>query len=91
MDVYVGVDGCKAGWFAVWIDEAGSWSHQVFASAAELFDQLGEAACILIDMQIGLVDAGPEGRRCESEGRKLLGRPRGLPVAASEWWFRSVG
>lgn len=80
MESFVGVDGCKAGWFAVWITGDGAWSHQVFNSADALFGQLGEASRILIDTQIGLVGEGTEGRRCESDGRKLLGSARSSSI-----------
>ena len=76
METFVGVDGCKAGWFAVCITRDGVWSHDVFDSAASLFARHRTASRILIDTQIGLVDESTEGRRCESEGRKLLGPAR---------------
>ena len=44
MGFYVGVDGCKAGWFAVWIDEDGAWCHRVFESIEGLYDRLGDAS-----------------------------------------------
>lgn len=76
LESFVGVDGCKAGWFAVCIAGDGVWSHGVFDSAASLFARYRTASRILIDTQIGLVDEGVAGRRCESEGRKLLGPAR---------------
>lgn len=76
MGPFVGVDGCKGGWFAVCITGDGDWSHQVFDSADALFSRLGGASHILIDTQIGLVGEGPKGRKCESDGRKLLGSAR---------------
>jgi predicted RNase H-like nuclease len=80
---FVGVDGCRGGWFAVWITEAGVWSHRTFESIDLLFGQLGDASHILIDMQIGLVDEGTQGRRCEAEGRKLLGSARRSSIFVS--------
>ena len=79
MGDFVGVDGCKGGWFAVCITGDGAWSHQMFDSADALFSRLGEASHMLIDTQIGLVGEGIEGyggRKCESDGRKLLGPAR---------------
>jgi len=80
---FVGVDGCRRGWFAVWITETGVWSHRIFESVDLLFGQLGDASHILIDMQIGLVDEGTQGRRCEAEGRKLLGAARRSSIFVS--------
>ena len=79
MDFFVGVDGCKSGWIAVCISGEGEWSYQLFDSVDALYDRFDGASRILIDMQIGLVGDGAEGaggRKCEFEGRKLLGAAR---------------
>jgi predicted RNase H-like nuclease len=84
--IYGGIDGCKAGWFVVRIDDSDrSWSHGVFADIATAYEWLG-ASKILIDMQIGLVGdgaEGSEGRRCEREGRRLLGASRRSSIFVS--------
>jgi predicted RNase H-like nuclease len=54
----------------------GVWSHGIFDSAVDLYARYENALRILIDTQIGLIDETAAGRRCESEGRKLLGPAR---------------
>jgi len=72
----VGVDGCPRGWIAVvWDDTDGSWSSQVHASITEVLAAHDSAACIGIDIPIGLRDDG-HARRCDVEARQLLGWPR---------------
>lgn len=67
---WVGVDGCKAGWFAVGCLEDGRVKAAVYASMSEL-----SAACsgayVAIDIPIGLPDTGR--RACEATARQLLG------------------
>ena len=80
MKTSVGVDGCKAGWFAVAITDAGEWSHAVYESAAALLDRYGDVGRILIDIPIGLVDRRPTERQCDLEAWRLLGKPRSASV-----------
>jgi len=77
---YVGVDGCKAGWFAVAFSEDGTWEHGVFDSADALLRQYGESDRIYIDIPIGLVEGRTEERKCDLEARQLLGKPRSSSV-----------
>ena len=56
MSTYIGVDGCKAGWFAVTLAEDGEWSHALYETADALLDRHGDVGRILIDIPIGLVD-----------------------------------
>ena len=71
--VFVGVDGCPAGWFSVELDINGSL---VRCGVYGTFDQLltcnAEAELVLVDMPIGL-SAAREGRACDKEARKKLG------------------
>ena len=75
MKTSVGVDGCKAGWFAVALTDDGEWSHAVYESAEALLDRYADAGRILIDIPIGLVEGRPKERKCELEARRLLGKP----------------
>ena len=75
----VGVDGCKAGWFAVRLKSDG-WDVRVFSDAASLWRKWGDASLIMIDIPIGLPDERRPTRDCDREARKLLGRPRGSSV-----------
>ena len=80
--IVAGVDGCKAGWFAVlWnVDEntfayrvaPDFWSVQTFATTAQV---------ITVDIPIGLLDhAIPGGRECDTLARKILGSKRASSV-----------
>ncbi|MDG0865772.1 DUF429 domain-containing protein [SAR202 cluster bacterium JH702] len=81
MSSYVGVDGCKAGWFAIALtDNDDAWSHGVYDSAESLVSQYSNASQIYIDIPIGLRDGGSEGRSCDTAARKLLGSPRASSV-----------
>ena len=72
---YLGIDGCKAGWFCVSLDEDDDWSYHIFPDAKTLGDYAGHASSVLIDIPIGLLDKGTEERHCDKEGRRLL-RPK---------------
>jgi predicted RNase H-like nuclease len=70
--MYVGVDGCRAGWIAV----SGSVSglkYAVFGTIHELMQAHRTAELILIDIPIGLPDARCPRRPCDLLARKLLG------------------
>jgi predicted RNase H-like nuclease len=69
---FVGVDGCRAGWLALALDNEGSASHLVtpeFAAIARHYDD----SLILVDVPIGLRDSGEGGRACDRLARRLLG------------------
>ena len=80
MNTSVGVDGCKAGWFAVAVTDDGEWSHALYETAEAVLDRHGDAERILIDVPIGLVEGRPEERECDLEARRLLGKPRSASV-----------
>ncbi|MCI0852671.1 MAG: DUF429 domain-containing protein [Chloroflexi bacterium] len=80
METSVGVDGCKAGWFAVTVTDDGEWSHALYESAEALLDRYADAGRILIDIPIGLVEGRPKERKCDLEARRLLGKPRNASV-----------
>ena len=75
---FVGVDGCKGGWFSVGLD-SGCYETAVFPTFRELLDYYASAKLILVDIPIGLPE-GEGGRDCDREARKMLGRPRGSSV-----------
>jgi predicted RNase H-like nuclease len=52
----------------------------VYATVAELLRAYPSCRQILIDIPIGLLEQGAEGRRCDKEVRRLLGRPRASSV-----------
>ena len=76
---FVGVDGCKGGWFSVGFDQDGCCETGVFPTFCELLAHYSGAKLILVDIPIGLPE-GEGGRDCDREARKMLGRPRGSSV-----------
>lgn len=81
--IFVGVDGCKKGWLAVKLSDGREWEVKVFKDIGELWSDYHDAAVILIDIPIGLLDSGPQERKCDVEARKLLGNKRGPSVFRS--------
>ncbi|MEO2176747.1 MAG: DUF429 domain-containing protein [bacterium] len=68
---FVGVDGCRAGWFATWrCDEC--YGHGLYRDLASLWNEHSNAQRILVDIPIGLTNDIP--RRVEPVMRSLLGR-----------------
>ena len=72
---FVGVDGCRAGWFSVGLSRNGECELRVFPHFKGLLEHYGTAELILVDIPIGLPE-GPGGRICDREARKRLGWPR---------------
>jgi predicted RNase H-like nuclease len=76
----VGVDGCRAGWIAVvWETETDRWEPHKHSDFSEIVACYADAACIGIDIPIGLRDDGRP-RGCDIAARALLGWPRGASV-----------
>jgi predicted RNase H-like nuclease len=69
--MFIGVDACKLGWFAVGIDGDGDWSAHVYGSAQVLLDANRNASMILTDTQE---------RLCDLAARKSHGPKRGSSV-----------
>ena len=78
---FVGVDGCRAGWFSVGFDRCGGYEVAVFTSFSQLLTHYGDARRVFADIPIGLPQ-GPERRDCDGEARKLLGRRRSSVFSA---------
>jgi predicted RNase H-like nuclease len=76
----VGIDGCRAGWFAVVLLQGGTWRLEVFPNVERVWNSLSDADILLIDIPIGLRDAGSTVRQCDMEARRLLGQPRASSV-----------
>ena len=66
---YVGVDGCRAGWFAVLLSGDGL-EFLVCGSFAEVWEWAGEGARLFVDIPIGLPAEGA--RRADREARQAL-------------------
>jgi predicted RNase H-like nuclease len=80
MACFVGIDGCKSGWFSVSLFEDQSWQFNVFSNIKEIWRGLNPSDIILIDIPIGLPDTGPEERICDVIAREKLGQPRAASV-----------
>ena len=74
--MFVGVDGCRAGWFAIELESESNWQVNAFPDVSSLWDRHRGASVILIDIPIGLKTGGKDERRCDPEARKLLGPRR---------------
>ena len=72
---FVGVDGCKKGWFSITLDETGGSWFAVYESFKDLWGKRRGATAILVDIPIGLRN-DESARTCDVEARKLLGNRR---------------
>lgn len=72
---YVGVDGCRFGWFCVVI-EGDHAEPQLFANFNDVWKAHTDARLILVDMPIGLPGHGQPVRRADALARRLLGKKR---------------
>jgi len=77
---FIGVDGCRAGWFLFSLDEDGTNAFRLLQHIHELDTYFAAAQCILIDIPIGLLRQETQERACDKQARKILGRPRGSSV-----------
>jgi len=75
MRQHVGVDGCKAGWFAVTRNGV-DLAWLLFPMINDLASAFLGAERILIDVPIGLPWSDAPIRPCDRLARKVLGRPR---------------
>ncbi len=66
-----GIDGCKSGWIAI-VYQQGEWDYLLSSDLSDFYLLHCEAHSILIDIPIGLVDQGSEGRACDRLARKHL-------------------
>lgn len=78
--MFVGADGCKAGWFTVRFTESGDWKVDIFPDASTLWSEYSNASVILLDIPIGLRERGYEERKCDRKARQILGPERAFSV-----------
>jgi predicted RNase H-like nuclease len=77
VDMYIGIDGCRAGWFAVCIAPGGKVIFTVFSHIEKLWHEYKNFnPLILVDIPIGLPYRDIPVRHCDTEARKLLGPNR---------------
>jgi predicted RNase H-like nuclease len=70
---FVGVDGCRGGWFAVWLEQE-QLQGAIFPDIASLHMAHSDARKVLIDIPIGLLETAQ--RSLEQEVRQRLGPRR---------------
>jgi len=80
MDRFVGIDGCRAGWFTASLFDDPSWEPGVFPNIVDIWNRQPHAKLVLIDIPIELRDKGAEERICDAASRKLLDQPRSASV-----------
>ena len=76
IDKYIGVDGCKAGWFFVAIGPADDLEIGIFETIEKLWQTYSEAKWILIDIPIGLPSIETKARPCDQADREVLSPKR---------------
>jgi len=69
---YIGVDGCKAGWFYVGINSQDECDFGVFKTLGDLWQANKEDTLILVDIPIGLPSKNNPSRECDALARKQL-------------------
>ena len=79
MTTVVGVDGCRDGWFYFRRDGDDICSD-IAGDFAELVESLPPSSRVFIDIPIGLIDSGSDGRECDRLARRKLGSPRASSV-----------
>jgi predicted RNase H-like nuclease len=76
--LYAGIDGCKSGWFCVFLDEAHNWEIGIYPKIDDVISKYKQLESVFIDMPIGL--PYHEKRKCDSLARKILGRQRSSSI-----------
>ncbi|MBW1961154.1 MAG: DUF429 domain-containing protein [Deltaproteobacteria bacterium] len=83
MDRYIGVDGCKAGWFSACLVPEGGIDFNIFPSLEDLWVEYGDGkSLILVDIPIGLPSKERQNRKCDTEARRILGPKRRSSIFA---------
>jgi len=78
--MYIGVDGCKAGWFLVSLDDKDEFKIDILSDIYALWDTYSCSSSILIDIPIGLPGGNITNRKCDLGARKILGLKKGSCV-----------
>lgn len=73
---YIGVDGCKKGWFFVSLDDNENWNIEILSEISGLSQLITESELILVDIPIGLREDDKNERLCDLEARKVLKQRR---------------
>ena len=76
---YVGIDGCRGGWFYFAVDREDSVRFGVISGFEEVAQFLDAARLVLVDIPIGLPSATIPNRLCDTQARRAI-QPRGSSV-----------
>jgi len=68
--MFIGLDGCKAGWFAVIIERDMGWRIDIVPDISALWNKYPKASLVLIDIPIGLREKGSKERLCDLGGKR---------------------
>jgi predicted RNase H-like nuclease len=77
---FIGIDGCKAGWFYVGFDDKNQWQIGVIKHIEQIATFIPASSLILIDIPIGLTGNTPKQRLCDIEARLRLKPKRSASV-----------
>jgi len=77
---FIGIDGCKAGWFYVGFDDKNQWQIGVIKHIEQIASFIPASSLLLIDIPIGLMGNTPKQRRCDIEVRFRLKPKRSASV-----------
>jgi predicted RNase H-like nuclease len=77
---FIGIDGCKAGWFYVGFDDKNQWQIGVIKHIEQIASFIPASSLLLIDIPIGLMGNTPKQRRCDIEARFRLKPKRSASV-----------
>ena len=77
---YLGIDGCRAGWLLLGLNDDGENMCQLLPRIVELDAYLALAEVILIDIPIGLRGRHPDERSCDKQARRVLRPDRGASI-----------
>jgi predicted RNase H-like nuclease len=86
MTTFVGIDGIRGGWVAVYLSGDGSQRFARAKSAAQLLSGHYERA--MIDMPVGLPERGY--RQCDIEARAVVGPCVFLGARLGVWTFKTL-
>jgi predicted RNase H-like nuclease len=76
---YIGIDGCKAGWFYVGFADDDTFDVGILSRISDAASWIETAKQILIDIPIGLPTTRSTRRECDSAARRMIS-PRGSTV-----------
>lgn len=71
---YFGIDGCKAGWFYIALNDSDSYECNIFSSISEIHSKFSSSHLTLIDIPIGLIEGELHYRSCDQAARQLLSK-----------------